>query len=800
MSTRSEFARRLIDATAMFVMSLLCLSFLIFIAYGTTKRTYEQLLIEKGMAQAELVRSPMETYLRPGLPLRQFSGFKGLTSSITDGDQTVVAVVVEATDGDRVFSAGDGGGVRTLPPQSAISMSEDGAEVRQSESILQVVLPLRNKFERVGNLVATMDRSQIDARITEEFRMVAVVALLASFGFAIVIFRASHGSHFASRKVVAISFSTSFVIVALAVIVTMISLFAAGAQSKGRALVNSLGQRLDDIPQYGLQLEQIDGLGDVLDKYRQLNPEISSIGIAVNGRVAFHTDASRIGNFWVRNSAQSEYQAALTPPNHPRAAYVILTVPKSFVIWQVARNVKNYAALFVACAMFAFLFMQVAQAIRTAHNSGRTTSSESDWRSELALDLVKPLYFAAVFVDHLSFAFLPQYIADVVHQAGDSSNSTAWPFTAYYICFALTLIPAGRYGLRFGARNLAISGLFMICAGLLSMALVNTLGAAVLARALTGIGQGALFIGVQSFILTKALREQRTKANGIIVYGYQGGMISGMAIGSLLVGEIGAAGVFAVAAFVTAVAIAYTFLMLPKDKISEAALDDRAGPLNVIWHEIGQLLRDTQFMQIILLIGIPAKAVLTGIVLFAMPLLLTGMGFAREDIGQITMIYAGCVILSSTIAGHFADRLQACRRLLVWGALLTSVGLVVIGTSGSSLIVTSLQASVWQTLLIILGSAILGGAHGLINAPVVTHITDTPAAARIGHGATAAAYRFLERIGHSLGPIIVSQLFLAFGTSPLVLGGIGGFMLVLAIVFHLSNPAETTSGQNREFA
>ena len=80
-------------------------------------------------------------------------------------------------------------------------------------------------------------------------------------------------------------------------------------------------------------------------------------------------------------------------------------------------------------------------------------------------------------------------------------------------------------------------------------------------------------------------------------------------------------------------------------------------------------------MQIILLIGIPAKAILTGVILFAMPLLLHATGFAKEDIGQITMIYAACVIISSMIAGHLADRMHASRKLLVWGGLLILAGI-----------------------------------------------------------------------------------------------------------------------------
>ena len=80
--------------------------------------------------------------------------------------------------------------------------------------------------------------------------------------------------------------------------------------------------------------------------------------------------------------------------------------------------------------------------------------------------------------------------------------------------------------------------------------------------------------------------------------------------------------------------------------------------------------------------------------------------------------------------------------------------------------ITLVTGSPWQfalaAALTIGGIAIVGVAHGLINAPVVTHVADTGVAARIGAGPVAAAYRFLERLGHVLGPVIVALIMALF--------------------------------------
>jgi predicted MFS family arabinose efflux permease len=795
-NTALPISRRLGDAFTMFFVALLSVWLLIFIAYGTSKRTYEQLLIDKSAAQAELVRNPIEAYLRPGLPLRQFTGFKQVTTSMLEGDPMLISIAVELMDAELAFNVGDMT-VRTLQRSDESQVVHGDGDVRRSNDLLQIVLPLKNKFERVGQLVLTMDRKALFGQLAEKFRLSIGVALLACVLFGVVVFRASGQSTRATHKTIAIAYFASFAAAAFAVVLSMVSLFAAGTDAKGRALVDSLGQRLDDIPQYGLQLDQIDGLDSILDSYRLLNQEISSIGITVNGRVVVHTDRSRVGMPWLGQSSQSEYRAMLTPASHPRAAQVILSVPRDYVFWQVVRNVKNYAALFVASSLFAFLFLQLAQSVQS--EVGKASTGLVGWRSSLALELVKPVFFLAAFVDHLSYAFLPQFVSAIAASNGELASGVAWPFTAYYLCFALALLPAGHYATRVGPRNLLVFGLVLVTFGLMSMGFVQSLAGAVVARATTGIGQGVIFIGVQSYILSRAHRNQRTRANGIIVYGYQGGMISGMAIGSLLVGEIGAAGVFGVAAVLGAAVVAYSVLLLPVDKLSAPVGKESAGVLSS-WTAAISLLRDPQFAQTILLVGIPAKAVLTGVVLFGVPLLLNSFGFAKEDIGQITMVYAGCVIFASFAAGRIAERSLSCRFLLVAGSVLSAIGLMLIAAAGFEALVGGHFELVIRAALFLAGAAAIGAGHGFINAPIVTYVTELQIAERLGADKVAASYRFLERAGHMLGPILVGQLFLTFGVTPLVIGWVALLIALCALFFQAYSPSEMKSRHPEEFA
>ncbi|MDH3919986.1 MAG: hypothetical protein OEU25_17630, partial [Rhodospirillales bacterium] len=71
----------------MFLVSGLSLLLLMYVGFGEAQRTYQQFHIEKLAAQARVVQNAMATFLRPGLPMRQFVGFATLTEPILASDQ-----------------------------------------------------------------------------------------------------------------------------------------------------------------------------------------------------------------------------------------------------------------------------------------------------------------------------------------------------------------------------------------------------------------------------------------------------------------------------------------------------------------------------------------------------------------------------------------------------------------------------------------------------------------------------------------------------------------------------------------
>ncbi|OYU50614.1 MAG: hypothetical protein CFE31_03460 [Rhizobiales bacterium PAR1] len=770
--------RRVADAVAMFVVAAISLLILVYIAFGEARRNYERFQIEKLISQGQVAQSVIETFVRPGLPMHQFVGFTPLTDPLVDADPLIDNIAAYDATGNRVFSSNAGGKIRLLGSELG-RRSDDGlAEIRTTSEILQVVLPIKNRFETVGILVLSSPRALIVTKVEEAFLPLVSIAAIGSllFSLYVVVFGQNAPPNRRAR-VVAIAFALKFIVVSAFVVHTLLSVYTQGAQARAKAIADSLAQRLDDIVNYELSFDEFTGIIALVDDYKRLNPEIRAAALLIGDKIRAHSAPVPPDNKWRSLANEFEFQVPLTKPDAAVPIHVVVAMPKDVVYKQVFRSGKNFVALFVACAFIAALFMGVARSLQYVSMAAKDLDTEE--KEKATLNLVKPVFFLAVFIEHLNYAFLPQLMHEIVAHSHMSAGYASLPFLGYYAAFALSLIPAGRLDGRVGSRKLIIVGLLLAGLGISLLSALSTLEMAIMARVLAGLGQGTLFIGVQSYVLANSSANRKTQAGSAIVFGFQAGMIAGMAIGSLLVTYIDASGVFRLGTGIAFITMLYAAAVLPKSEPSLAG----AGRPRAAFLDVVAMLRNGPFLKSMFLIGVPAKAVLTGVLLFALPMLLTQQGYAREDIGQFTMVYAGAVILASSLVSTYADRSRQTERILVAGGALTAVGLVIVSLVGLDMFAGKDVNPAWMTGLIVVGVSVIGVAHGFINAPVVTHVADSRIAAELGVANVASTYRLIERFGHMLGPVMMGQVFLFFGASWASIGWVGAGILFLTILF-----------------
>ncbi len=189
--------------------------------------------------------------------------------------------------------------------------------------------------------------------------------------------------------------------------------------------------------------------------------------------------------------------------------------------------------------------------------------------------------------------------------------------------------------------------------------------------------------------------------------------------------------------------------------------------------------------------------------MFAVPLILHLRGYAKEDIGQIMMLYALTVLVMTTLAARLSDRLHGAGPVLWSGSFIAGAGILLLGlvsadasgTAHPGFVQSAGAVAAWlqdlplpagRTLLVILGVVAMGASQGMLAAPAITYVGETGVAHRRGRPGVVAVYRLLERIGHISGPLAVGALLTAAGGDPIAISGVAVLSVVAGSVFALA--------------
>jgi MFS family permease len=426
--------------------------------------------------------------------------------------------------------------------------------------------------------------------------------------------------------------------------------------------------------------------------------------------------------------------------------------------------------------------------------------------ADLQLKRIEPYYFMGAFVDALSLSFLPQYLEKLALESGADPGLVSTQFTLYFLGWGLAMIPAAKLINNRGVKPilLAVSAASVAIAVL--MAVVGDFYVMYVIRFLAGAVQGILTVGVQSYVLEMTSQRKKTQGSAMMVFDYFAGRLSSTAIGALLSVYIGVTGVFWVATVIALVLVGYGIKFVPQVRthqfvgdaqaqevgLEEAQVDQSAVLLPLANEELANrsflndlvdAIKDFRFLKTLLFIGIPYRAIFTGVTVFALPLLLSQQGFVAEDIGNIMMFYAAGALVASGIVSRMVDRLGNAHIVLFLGTASSGLGLCLVGLMAWTEIIKS-QIPFFSAIVVILGVSILGFGHGCINAPSLTFVTQTTKVAKkIGQTTAGSLYRMIERFGQVLGPVLVSQLLFMNEKNPFTISWLGIASVVFGLLF-----------------
>jgi len=424
------------------------------------------------------------------------------------------------------------------------------------------------------------------------------------------------------------------------------------------------------------------------------------------------------------------------------------------------------------------MFLDVMLSLQNNHRSKASIDRQKSFsKSENAMDIahmlkvIRPVFVLAVLMEAVNLSFLPGYLN---LQFSHSEYNVSMAFAAYFICFAAVLIPAGRWAESNNLQNMMVFSLIFSAVGLGGLFVTQTDINIILLRGIAGTGQGILFIAVQSYLLKLESKQSEFKGSEQLVIGFNISTISGITIGALLMPIMGEQGVFLTGAIIGIICVLYCLLMLKDEKSmsSPSQNNDCVG-----WTKMKKIATDIELYKSIFLIGLPSKALYVGVLIFIMPIFLIEQEFDTDAIGQIIIFYYIGVLLSTLLLSQTQYFKNKTKLILSIGNIGSGIGLIIIGSIQWLLEIYPNHEFV-LIITVIVGILLVGLSHGFIHAPVVSYVVETENAAVVGKATMAATYRFIERIGHIMGPYLAYLLLVNNGITQIEMLKVLGFLLI----------------------
>ncbi len=833
------------------IVSVLILSLLLltFIGYGEAKRKYSLFAFEKLITQAEIIHISVNQYLLANLSLELFDQFETQSNALLQSDPSLEKIIIVDAEFNILFfnlqkkqlkgleisshsqkilkqlARSDTREIYSLQQLDAVvggegfltnsrSLAKMGLKIEASDSRFRASLALMDKSELVGYVIVDAEQKRVFNFLEQKFENVFYWLIALSLGF--IAFIAFWEFFFPQRgyrkKILEWGYFLCFIAMSSVIAVSVFQIYDHAVLANSKVLSGLIKQTINDDARQTSFFNS--GTIIIAESHATPNKAVSTV------------------KAWDETTGQENTN---------------LSISADFTSKAFLSSAKTFIVLLMACGLISLVFVDACTALMVIDNdngkknqdkgSDKTINVDSSFL--VGLNLVKPAYFLIVFVNALSLSFLPQLIGDFAQNSGVSWASASLPFTLFYICFAAVLIPAGQYAERGDLKKLMAFGLAAEVIGLSLVAATTYSWSGlytyldisaetgffikeevldyvlfILGRSASGVGQGLFLIGLQSYILSITPKNKQTQGAAVKVNGRNAGLIAGTAIGALLYSHMNYSGIFIMASVLSMIAMLYLWRLVPGvDSIkahhkSDLLLVTSAKKISISANVL-HCLKDVEFMKVLLLVGLTGKIAISGVFMFAVPLLLAKKGFSMEDIGQFLMIFYISSMAVTHRSARMVDDLGRTKRVMSGSAVIGGFSIAFLGAIGVTewaaeglmtpgieyladwVVSFNQHINAWeianiQTYLIIVCLLLAGASNGLLAAPVLTHINKTDVALKYGHKSITATYIFLERGGHVIGPVFISYILLVGGQSSLALSFFGVMMIFFGVIYQLS--------------
>ena len=219
------------------------------------------------------------------------------------------------------------------------------------------------------------------------------------------------------------------------------------------------------------------------------------------------------------------------------------------------------------------------------------------------------------------------------------------PISAEMGMTGLSVLIAGTWMKRKGARPPLMTGIICMALGYLASMLAWTPWLFIAARALVGLGYGLSLLTAQAYTV-------RDGKLADMFAGVYAGSLCGSALGAMLAERLGYGPVFAISAVILA-CLALVPLRLLRGQEKQEDVREEAPAARLTLPQIRRLLADRHFLAFILLALLPSALLCVGFLNYFLPVFLKQADVAQSNIGRIYMLNCLIVIYSGPL---FAQR------------------------------------------------------------------------------------------------------------------------------------------------
>ncbi|MCY4305853.1 MAG: MFS transporter [Aestuariivita sp.] len=366
---------------------------------------------------------------------------------------------------------------------------------------------------------------------------------------------------------------------------------------------------------------------------------------------------------------------------------------------------------------------------------------------------------------------LPQFLGNFAPAGNDPNFLTGIVMSGFMAASLFSVLFGSFLSERIGARRIFLIGAVSSALGMCGHLFAAEFASIFFSRILTGFGYGLVYAAAQVHVAQHSDPIKRTTGFSLFLAVIVAAEICGPAIGGIIADRFGNLPVFMAATILVIFSGVICFFLLSRfapdvTDISAIPFENGSKFEELSEHAGGGLLQqfkiaksimlNRRFSVAIICFAIPAKALLTGGLFLLIPLIVYLNGGGASESARVLMGYGIAILLLVSTFAHLADRWKKFSLWVATGSILAGIGFVVphswilLGDGG---------------LLFLFAATLLFGIGQMLAIPTqISFLLQTTERQLIMHGVgpILGLFRFLERFGSFLGPVIASLLLLIF--------------------------------------